>query len=85
MKYIKTADGWYIAKDKIDSFAVAEYFDKHGKSAGFAACAYIYGQRWRLKEFANDPKSTTHFDPEAEAYGWLDKFVAELNEAEDNV
>lgn len=80
MKFIKTADGWYIDQNKIDSFTVAKYFGTDGKGEGFAACAYIYGQRWRLKEFALDPSSATQFDPKAEAEAWLDKFIAKLNE-----
>lgn len=78
MKFIKTADGWYINKNKIDSFTVAKYFDSKGKGEGFAACAYIDGQRWRLEEFVCDPKSTTQFDPEEAAQAYLDDFIREL-------
>lgn len=68
-RFIKTADGWYIDQSKIDSFAVAKYFDTDGEGAGYAACAYSYGQRWRLKEC----------ETEVEAQAWLDKLVSEIN------
>lgn len=68
-RFIKTADGWYIDRDKIDSFTVAKYFDTDGKGAGYAVRAYIAGQSWRLKEC----------ETEAEAQAWLDKFVSEIN------
>ena len=77
MKYIKTTDGWYIDREKIDSFTVSKYFGTDGKGAGYAAYAYNYGQRWRLKEFVIKADET---EAKIQAEAWLDKFVSELNE-----
>lgn len=75
MKFIKTIEGWYINRDKIEGFIVREI-----KSKGFYVCAYIDESYWTLKTFLCDPQSTTQFDPKAEAYEWLDNLIAELDE-----
>ena len=75
-RFIKTADGWYIDRDKIDSFTVAKYFDTDGKGAGYTVRAYIAGQSWRLKEFAIGADET---EAEAQAEAWLDKLVSKIN------
>ena len=81
MKFIKTAYGRYIDRDKIDSFAVCEHFKyPDGDNAGFAVCAFIHGDRWSLKEFACDPNPTTKSGTKEAAQVWLDDFVAKLNE-----
>ncbi|MBO4779468.1 MAG: hypothetical protein J5497_02405 [Selenomonadaceae bacterium] len=78
MKFIKTADGWYINRDKTEGFTVRET-----KSKGFNVCAYIDESCWTLKTFLCDPKSTTQFDPKAEAQAWLDNLIAGLDKEED--
>lgn len=75
-RFIKTADGSYINSDKIDSFTVSKYFGTDGKGAGYAAYAYNYRQRWRLKEFVIKADET---EAKAQAEAWLDKFVSKIN------
>ena len=76
MKFIKTDNGLYIRADQLIGFQVAERtsgkFEAHAK--------LVTKELLVLKTFSCDPKSTTQFDPEAEAQAWLDNFVAKLNE-----
>lgn len=84
MKFIKTADGWYIDQSQIDSLCIGESCENMSDNAGApiikaTVFAYSRGLRWRLKEFSCCPEDKTKFDSQAEAQAWLDKFVAELN------
>ena len=74
MKCIKTADGWYINQNKIDSFNIMQPDEKRAD-----VCAWIDETRWVLKRFSCDPKSTTQFDPKAEAQAWLDNLIIVLS------
>lgn len=74
MKFIKTADGWYISQNNIDAFNIIQP-DKNRADV----CAWIDETRWALKRFSCDPKSTTQFDPKDAAQAWLDNLINELN------
>jgi len=79
MKFIKTEDGRYINADLVREFFVIPDDDNDG---GYIACAQMEDSTFvseKLKKFSCDPKSTTQFDPRAEAHAWLDELVAELN------
>lgn len=79
MKFIRTSGGQYINADLVRGFFVIPDGDNDG---GYIACAqmeYDPVVYEILKNFSCDPKSTTQFDPRAEAQGWLDNLVAELN------
>ena len=65
MKFIKTAEGWYIDQNKIDALSVA----KVNIPKGFAVVAFIETERWNIKYFLK----------KEEAEAWLDDFAAKLN------
>jgi|GEM_PF-6395410 len=88
MKFIKTEDGWYVDKNKIEWLCLGESYDNLTSAATLKirVFAYITGIRFPLKEFVcNNSNSATQSDPRAEAQAWLEKFVADLNKEDTHV
>lgn len=74
MKFVKTIKGDYVNANFIK--------DIHIDTLDDGSCYVAARVNWyceMLKIFSCDPKSTTQFDPRAEAQAWLDNLVTKLN------